>query len=71
MKGLNVNIENDKIVCSTIDFESEIYLDTETKLEVPLNTILDFDPEVIDIYADDEHVILIGRYDSYSLFRLV
>jgi len=71
MKGLNVNIENDKIICSTIDFESEIYLDAETKLEVPLNTILDFNPEVIDIYADDEHIILIGRYDSYSLFRLV
>lgn len=71
MKGLNVNIENDKIVCSTIDFESEIYLDAETNLEVPLNTILDFNPEVIDIYADDEHIILIGRYDSYSLFRLV
>jgi hypothetical protein len=71
MKGLNVNIENDKIVCSTIDFESEIYLNVETKLEVPLNTILDFDPEVIDIYADDEHTILIGRYDNYSLFKLV
>lgn len=71
MKGLSINIENDKIVCSTIDFESEIYLNTETKLEVPLNTILDFNPEIVDIYADDEHIILIGRYDSYSLFRLV
>ena len=67
----DVELLDDKIVCETVDFVTELNLREKTGLEIPLNTIIEYEPATLNIYVDDNKTILVGQFDDFTLYRLI